>query len=63
MLGQEYKVQGHLLCDDAHLSPYEQYLNMLKSERNEINVKIPKILKTGMDNGSEEAMFKIPTDK
>ena len=23
MLGQEYKVEGHLLCDDAHLSPYE----------------------------------------
>ena len=63
MLGQEYKVQGHLLCDDGHLSPYEQYLQMLKSERNEMKVKIPKILKMGMDNESEQVKFKIPTDK
>jgi len=32
-----------MCCDDGHMTPYEQYLNMLKFERDETTTKFPKI--------------------
>lgn len=31
-------------CDDGHITPYDQYLIMLKTEREETNTKFPDML-------------------